>query len=91
MTDVQYDTRAPAHAPAAALSWPDDRFASRREASDLLKAMGLKVEPQTLARWFCQRSGPPVQHFGSRVVYRVGDLRAWVAGAIRPSSPPEAR
>ena len=89
MTNVSNDAGAPIHAPAAALSWPDDRFASRKEASALLKAMGLQVEPQTLANWHCQRSGPPVHHFGHRPLYLVGDLRKWVSTKICPSIPAE--
>ncbi|PWC53655.1 hypothetical protein TSO221_10280 [Azospirillum sp. TSO22-1] len=57
---------------------PDDRWLSRKEASELLTALGLKTSPATLATWFTRRSdGPPVQHFGRLAKYQAGDLRQW--------------
>jgi hypothetical protein len=61
----------------------DSRLLSRREASDLLAALGVRIAPATLAKWFCTRSdGPPVRHFGRYPRYEAGALRAWAFGRL---------
>src|SRR5262249_8868034 len=74
---------------------PDDRLLSRREASDYLAALGVRLAPATLAKLLCVRSdGPPVRHFGRHPKYEVGALRAWALTRLsaprRSSSEPRA-
>lgn len=62
---------------------PDSKWLSRREAADLLTALGLKTSPATLATWFTRRSdGPPVQHFGRLAKYQAGPLREWAVSCL---------
>lgn len=62
---------------------PDSKWLSRREAADLLTALGLKTSPATLATWFTRRSdGPPVQHFGRFAKYQAGPLREWAVSCL---------
>jgi hypothetical protein len=85
----------PAPTPQPLAEPGDDRLLSRREASDLLAALGLRIAPATLAKWFCTRSdGPPVVHFGRFPRYRAGDLRLWARDRLtapRRSSSEERR
>lgn len=61
----------------------DEKWLSRREAADLLTALGLKTSPATLATWFTRRSdGPPVQHFGRLAKYQAGPLREWALSCL---------
>jgi hypothetical protein len=76
---------------AAAIS--HDRFLTRREASEYLAILGLRLAPATLAKLFCTRSdGPPVRHFGRHPKYQAGALRAWALARLsaprRSSSEP---
>jgi len=73
----------------------DDRFLTRREASEYLAILGLRLAPATLAKLFCARSdGPPVRHFGRHPKYEVGALRAWALARLsaprRSSCEPRA-
>lgn len=39
----------------------------------------IPIEPQTLARWAVEGTGPRMTKIGRRLVcYRAGDLRAWL-------------
>lgn len=72
----------------------DDYLCSRKEAAELLTALGLKTSPATLATWFTRRTdGPPVQHFSRFAKYQVGALRQWAAAQLskprRSSSEPK--
>jgi hypothetical protein len=74
---------------------PGGRLLSRREASDYLAALGVRLAPATLAKLFCTRSdGPPVRHFGRHPKYEVGALRARALARLsaprRSSSEPRA-
>jgi hypothetical protein len=54
------------------------RYLSRSEASDYLKAQGLRVEKQTLAKYAVTGAGPAYRTFGTRVVYDPADLDTWI-------------
>jgi len=79
---------------SAILLVPDEHLCSRREAAELLSAMGLKTSPATLATWFTRRSdGPPVEHYGRFAKYQAGTLRRWALTKLskprRSSSEPK--
>lgn len=38
----------------------------------------LRTPPATLRYWRHKQSGPPAIKLGRRLVYRAGDVRAWV-------------
>jgi len=62
------------------LNWDDDKLVNRAEASMLLKASGIRIEPSTLAAWAHRRpDGPPFKRIGRQAIYRVSAVRAWLA------------
>jgi hypothetical protein len=61
------------------------RYLSRDEASEYLKARGLRTAKQTLAKYAVTGGGPAYRNFGMRVVYDPADLDAWIA--LRLSAP----
>lgn len=56
---------------------------------DLAQRLG--VSPRTLEHWRLNQQGPPYVRVGRRVVYREGDVAAWLekhaAGAISTGTP----
>ena len=48
----------------------------------LAAAAFLKVHPNTLQRWRDDGTGPPFRRHGRKVLYLMGDLRAWSAARI---------
>jgi predicted DNA-binding transcriptional regulator AlpA len=50
-----------------------DALLSRAELARILP-----ISHQTLARWAHERRGPPYLKLGTRVAYRVGDVREWL-------------
>ena len=64
-------------------------YRTRIEASDYLKARGLKVEPTTLQKFATVGGGPKFQHFGNRVVYTDANLDAWAEQKL--STPRRSR
>lgn len=47
----------------------------------------LKVSPQTLAIWRCQKKGPDYVKLGRSVYYRPQDIEAWIErSAVRVSA-----
>lgn len=55
-----------------------NRYLTRREASEYLKAKGLPVAPTTLAKYVTVGGGPLYVSFGRLARYRMSDLDAWV-------------
>lgn len=54
----------------------ETKYLTVPEASDFLR-----VSKSTLNKWRCWGVGPPFMKVGARkVVYRIEDLEAWVAG-----------
>lgn len=57
---------------------PDDLL-DRRSAGEYLGGRGTPISVGTLARWACEKTGPPyVKLGGQKVRYRVRDLDAWL-------------
>jgi len=70
-----------------------DKYLSRREASEYLKAQGLSVAVTTLGKFVTVGGGPKYRRFGRNAVYTVSDLDAWVIarlGEARTSSSQRA-
>lgn len=58
-------------------------YLSRKEAAEELSAIGLKISPATLAKWFCTSSdGPPVVHFRQFPKYPRADLLTWAQNKL---------
>ena len=53
------------------------QYLERREAAEFLKVIGLRVSPNTLAKYATIGGGPIMRHFGRRVVYEVDALKEW--------------
>jgi hypothetical protein len=67
-------------------------FLNRKQASDRLKARGLKIEPTTLAKYATTGGGPPFQKWSRTPVYDPEMLDQWAEqrlGALRHSSSDE--
>lgn len=61
------------------------RYLSRKEASEYLKALGLPVAVRTLAKWAVQKEGPQFCYFNGRTVrYPRESLEAWINEKIGP-------
>lgn len=60
-------------------SEPEDRLYTRKEAARYLTQRGLPISAQTLARKFCEGTGPACQHVGHRAMYRKSALDAFFA------------
>ena len=57
-----------------------DELLTRKEASDFLLTLGVKLKPSTLARlWSTGGNGPPCVHHRNRPRYPREVLRAWAA------------
>jgi hypothetical protein len=57
-----------------------DDLLTRKEASDFLLTLGVKLKPSTLARlWSTGGNGPPCVHHRNRPRYPREVLRAWAA------------
>lgn len=52
---------------------------SRKEAARYLTERGLQTAPQTLARKFCEGTGPLCSTLGRRAMYYRKDLDEWFA------------
>lgn len=65
---------------------------SRKEAARYLTARGLQTAPQTLARKFCEGTGPLCSSLSRRAMYYRKDLDDWFAKQLsaprRSSSVP---
>jgi hypothetical protein len=60
-----------------------DRYLSRQEASDYLKARGLAIAASTLSKMVSTHEGPPVCRWGRKPLYRAEDLDRWIERRIR--------
>ena len=61
---------------------PDESFANSN-----LAAAYLDTTTQVLANWRVKRRGPPFMASGNKFVrYKVGDLRAYMAGRMKPTA-----
>ena len=57
-----------------------DELLTRRQASDFLATLGIRLKPTTLARLWCTGgNGPPCVHHRNRPRYPREVLRAWAA------------
>lgn len=62
------------------LSAFDGDLLTRKEASDFLATLGVRLKPATLARlWSTGGNGPPCVHHRNRPRYPRHVLRAWAA------------
>ena len=76
MTLRPEDTAAPAAEPVVGA----DDLLTRKEASDFLLTLGVRLKPSTLARlWSTGGNGPPCVHHRNRPRYPREVLRAWAA------------
>jgi hypothetical protein len=66
----------------ATLGFPD-RYLSRQEASDYLKARGLAIAVSTLSKMVTVGGGPPVCRWGRKPLYRAEDLDRWIGQRVR--------
>jgi hypothetical protein len=65
------------------MALPDvDKLLTRREAAAALTAAGYPTAPATLATLASRGGGPVYHHYGSRVVYRWGDLLDWARSRL---------
>jgi len=53
-------------------------YLSRPEAADYVRARGLTVSKTTLQKFATVGGGPVYRRFGSRAVYTMADLDAWI-------------
>jgi hypothetical protein len=64
---------------------------TRREASEVLAGLGVRLKPATLARlWSAGSYGPPCRHIRSRPYYPRDLLVAWAKsqiGEVRTGAP----
>ena len=61
-----------------------DQLLSRAEVSAYLKSFGLKLAPQTLAKWKSTgAAGPPITYFGHRALYNFAELNSWLNSQFR--------
>lgn len=66
--------------PEARTDSPSDELLTRRQASDFLATLGIRLKPTTLARLWCTGgNGPPCVHHRNRPRYPREVLRAWAA------------
>jgi hypothetical protein len=70
---------------------PDARL-TRDAAADALTKAGFPVRKATLATLASRGGGPPYRKFGTRPIYRWGDLVSWAHARLGPvvSSTSEA-
>jgi hypothetical protein len=59
-----------------------DTLVTRRRGAEALTEAGYPTACATLATLACRGGGPPYQRYGSRVVYRWGDLLAWAQSRL---------
>lgn len=68
---------------------------TRKEASQLLEVMGIRLKPATLARlWSTAGDGPPCRHIRSKPYYPRHLLEAWARsqiGDVRSGAPAAAK
>ena len=57
---------------------------SRKEAARYLSERGLQTAPQTLARKFCDGTGPLCSSLGRRAMYYRKHLDEWFAAPLSP-------
>ncbi|HEX8569772.1 MAG TPA: hypothetical protein VF699_07595 [Caulobacteraceae bacterium] len=75
---MSLDLTAPPAAPEPL--GPCDDLLTRKEASDFLLTLGVRLKPSTLARlWSTGGNGPPCVHHRNRPRYPRDVLRAWAA------------
>jgi len=60
-----------------------DRYLSRQEASDYLKARGLHIAVSTLSKMVSTHEGPAVCRWGRTPLYLAQDLDRWIEQRIR--------
>lgn len=61
------------------LSWDDDHLLTRSEAPRLARAKGYPLSRWQLERLAVTGGGPPITYFNDKPLYRVGELKAWLA------------
>jgi hypothetical protein len=54
------------------------RYLTRTAAAEHIRSLGLPVTRGSLNKWASVGGGPRYHRFGSRAVYTVDDLDAWV-------------
>ncbi len=59
-----------------------DALLQREQTSEALKESGFPVEISTLATMATRGGGPPFRKFGTRVLYRWGDVLAWAQSRL---------
>lgn len=55
-----------------------DRYMTREEAAEYIKARGLQVSKNTLQKYATVGGGPIYRRFGNKAVYLPSDLDDWV-------------
>jgi hypothetical protein len=65
------------------LGWPDDYRMTRQQASAFALAHGIKIAVNTLAKLAVRGDGPPMNYFGARPYYVVGEFRQWLVDRQR--------
>ncbi|RZJ00918.1 MAG: hypothetical protein EON90_05290 [Brevundimonas sp.] len=72
-----------------------DALLTRREASEFLAGIGVRLKPATLARlWSTGMDGPPCRHIRSKPYYPRDLLETWAKAQIselRAGAPPASR
>lgn len=65
------------------LSWDENRLLTRSEAPRLARAKGYPLSIWQLERLAVTGGGPPITYFNKKPLYRVRDLKAWLASRTR--------
>jgi hypothetical protein len=60
----------------------DDAWLDQRATARALAEKGIKVSPVTLSTKRSRGGGPQYRYFGRRVLYRWGDVLAWVRSRL---------
>jgi hypothetical protein len=62
----------------------DDTLLTRDRAAAALREAGYPVSAKTLATKATRGGGPPFRKFGSKPLYRWGDVLGWVEAKLSP-------
>jgi hypothetical protein len=65
-----------------AIPFDSDMLLGRREGAGALSEAGYRTAPATLATLASRGGGPVYQRYGSRAVYRWGDLLDWARSRL---------
>lgn len=60
----------------------EGRLLDRNEAAKWLTERGIRISPQTLAKYAVTGDGPPFHKFGRRPLYPEAHLRAWAEAKL---------